>query len=151
MRGVVHSRKSSYTPKKNPKNPKKKTKNSKDFFWGFKIRTSYLGVNNSSISVFKFFLICKIFVHPKKSGKIRKKSKKNPKNPEKNPEKSKKSVHPIWEWTTPRLNDRKLDLPSNVALAMYPVSWFLISRRISGQTPLPSGQSWRCMACSAWA
>ena len=70
--------------KKNPK----KIRKIQGFFWGFKIRISYLEVNNSSNSVFKSFFIHKILVHPKKSWK-------NPKNPKnqkirnnrKNPEK----------------------------------------------------------------
>ena len=106
--------------------PKKNSKNLKNpsFFWGFKIRITNLRVNNSSISVFKSFFIHKILVHPKKSGKKFLQNPKNLKNSEKS-EKSKKfrknlnnpknlkkskyffedlkSVHPIWEWTTPRL------------------------------------------------
>ena len=58
----------------------------KDFFLGFKIRTYCLGVNNTSILVFKYLFIHKIFVHPKKSGKRSEKipkiqkNLKNPKN-----------------------------------------------------------------------
>ena len=67
FRGVVHSKKSSYTPqKKSEKNPKKIF----GFFRGFEIRIPYLGVNNSSNSVFKSFFIYKILVHQKKISKI---------------------------------------------------------------------------------
>ena len=82
------------TPKKSPKNPKK----SKDFFEDLKIRIPYVGVNNSSNSVFKSFFIYKFLVHEKKFRKI-----------QKIPKKSKdffndlKSVHLIWERTTPRI------------------------------------------------
>ena len=51
--------KSLYTQKKFRKFQNK----SKDFFWGFKISTHYLGVNNPSISVFKSFIIHKILLH----------------------------------------------------------------------------------------
>ena len=80
FRGIVHSKKSSYTPQKNPKNPKKIPKN-KDFFWGFKIRLAYLGVSISSNSVFKYLFIYKILVHF--FGCTPKKFSKNPKNPKK--------------------------------------------------------------------
>ena len=81
-----------------------------DFFWGFKMRTSYLGVNNPSISVFKSFLFIKSSYTQKKSGKkIRENPKKlkNPKNLKKTNKpmdffEDLKSVHPIWEWTTLR-------------------------------------------------
>ena len=78
MRRVVHSKKSSYTPKK---------------MGGFKKnvdpRIPYLGVNNSSISVFESYFIHKILVHPKKFKKFRKKSEKIQKT--KKSKKSKKS------------------------------------------------------------
>ena len=61
-RGVVHSKKSSYIPPKNPK----KIQKIHGFLWGFKIRTPYLGVNNSSNSVFKSFFIYITLVHQKK-------------------------------------------------------------------------------------
>ena len=125
--GVVHSKKSSYTPKKIRKSEKKQkiqgiflrilnlytlfgseqllefsvksffiykilvhqNKNSKNrkkigkiqrFFWGFKIRASYLGVNNPSISVFKSFF----FIKSSHTQKNKEKIKKNPKQSEKN-------------------------------------------------------------------
>ena len=69
IRGVVNSKKSSYTPRKNPK----KSKKLKEFFLGFKFRTPYLGVINSSNSVFKsFFLFIKSSYTKKKIRKIRK-------------------------------------------------------------------------------
>ena len=46
----------------------------KDFFWGFKIRTPYVGVKNPSISVFQSF-----FIH--KNHRTPKKIRKNPINP----------------------------------------------------------------------
>ena len=52
-RGVVHSKKSSYTP------PKK----SKKILGDLKIRKPHLGVNNSSNSVFKSYFIYKILLH----------------------------------------------------------------------------------------
>ena len=57
--------KSTYTKKKFRKIQKRNPRILK--FWGFKIRTPYLGVNSPSISVFKYFFIHKILVHPKKS------------------------------------------------------------------------------------
>ena len=76
---------------KNLKNLKK-SKKSKEFFWGFKIRIPYLGVNNSSISVFKSFFIYKILVHSKKSEKSKKSGKKSEKSKisERNPKNLKK-------------------------------------------------------------
>ena len=66
------------TPQKNPKNPKKIQK-IQEFFKGFKIYTTYLEMYNPSISLFKYFFIHKILVHPKNSGqkskKIQKKNK----------------------------------------------------------------------------
>ena len=110
MRGVVHSKKSAYIPKKSKKSEKKIQRISR----GFIIRTPYLGVNNPSVSVFKSFFIHKIPVHHKKirkkSGKNNKKSEKTRKNPKKFNEPKEfedlKSahLHPIWEWTTPRFN-----------------------------------------------
>ena len=61
-------------------------------FWGFKIRTPYLGVKNPSISVFKSFFIHKIRKNPKipkNSGKIRR-NHKNSEKIRKNPKNSKK-------------------------------------------------------------
>ena len=70
-RGVVHS--------KNPRTPSKKIpkklKKSKDFFGEYKIRTPYLGVNNSSNSLFKFFFFIKSSFtkkNPEKTKKFRK-------------------------------------------------------------------------------
>ena len=75
-----------------------KNKKIQGFFWGFKIRLPYLGVNNSSNLVLKSFFIYKILVHKKRVSKNQKITKK-----------SKnfffedlKSVQLIWEWTTPR-------------------------------------------------
>ena len=65
-RGVVHSKKISYTPQKIRKIRKKSR--------GFKIRIPYLGVDNSSNSVFKSFFIYKTLVQQKK------KFEKSPKN-----------------------------------------------------------------------
>ena len=78
-RGVVHSKKSAYTPKKIPKkskkNPKKNPKKIQKkppknprIFLGFKIRRPYLEVNNSSI-----------IVHNKKNGKKQEKIQKTQK------------------------------------------------------------------------
>ena len=64
--------------KKSKKSEKsEKIRKIQGFFWGFKIRTPYLGVNNSSNSVFKSFFIYKILVQQKKISK-------NPKYPKKN-------------------------------------------------------------------
>ena len=52
--------------------PPNKSEKIQGFFWGFKIRTPFLGVNSSSNSVFKSFFIYKILVHQKKFRKIRK-------------------------------------------------------------------------------
>ena len=71
-----------------------------------------MGVNKPSISVFKSLFIHKILVHPYKSEKFQKFRKKLKKS-EKNPNKPKnyfedlKCVHPIREWTTPRLSPNK--------------------------------------------
>ena len=65
---------------KNLKNLKK-SKKTKEFFWGFKIRIPYLGVNNSSNSVFKFYFIYKILVHQKENPEKFEKSGKIPKIP----------------------------------------------------------------------
>ena len=59
-------------PRKLPRKIQKILKNPRIFFWGFKIRIPYLGVNNFSNSVFKYF-----FIHIKSSYTQR--------NPEKNP------------------------------------------------------------------
>ena len=63
---LVHPKKN---PKKIPKNPKIFWKIQR-FFGGFEIRIPYLGVNNSSNSVFKSFFIYKILVHQKIFSKI---------------------------------------------------------------------------------
>ena len=79
----LFTQKNPRTPPKKIRKIQKKSQKSKDFFWGFKIRTPYLGVNKPSISVFKFFLFIKFSYtqkNPKKSKKIRKKSKKIRKN-----------------------------------------------------------------------
>ena len=56
-------------PRKLPRKIQKILKNPRIFFWGFKIRIPYLGVNNFSNSVFKYFFIHKIREHPKKISK----------------------------------------------------------------------------------
>ena len=52
-----------------PKKIRKKSQKIFGFFRGFEIRIPYLGVNNSSNSVFKSFFIYKILVHQKKISK----------------------------------------------------------------------------------
>ena len=66
-RGVVHSK----NPRTPSKNIPKKLKKSKDFFEEFKIRTPYLGVNNSSSSLLNSFLFIKSSF-TKKTGKSEK-------------------------------------------------------------------------------
>ena len=94
--------------KKNPRTPpkkfrkiRKKIQKVQGFFWGFNNRIPYLWMKNSLISVFKSFFIHKV----KKTRKIQK-IRKIPKNLEKSKKffEDLKSVHPIWEWTTPRNN-----------------------------------------------
>ena len=79
-RGVVHSKKSSYTPSPPPRKKSEKFPKTQGFFWGFNIRTPYLGVNNPLVSGFKsFFYLYNSRVPKKKLEKNPKKSK-NPKN-----------------------------------------------------------------------
>ena len=72
---LVHQKKTNLKKSEKIRKIREKSKKSKEFFEDLKIRTSYLGLNNPSISVLKSFIffIYKILVHQKKISKNPKK------------------------------------------------------------------------------
>ena len=90
--GVVHSKKSSYTPKKNFEKSEKKTQIIQGFFLRIFNLYTLFGIEQLLEFSFKSFFIYKILVHQNKNSKNRKKIGKIQRFFE-----DLKSVHLIWE------------------------------------------------------